>query len=164
LRDELQTPAERLAELDRSVEAKAREQHTQTVRGLAQQYARMTGDPKAGTLINDYVQQKDPPLEPEMIDEMRTALQVAAGPGSGYLDIPVAVRHRCLDLCFWLDERDDHRLLEILDAADARSRAAAADKIYDSFPGMTRDDGDEPELGMDPDFGSSADRSGRASK
>jgi hypothetical protein len=151
LRDELQPPAERLAELERSAEARAREQYRQAVRGVAQQYAQMTGDKDAAALIYDYVQAQKPPLDHDMIDAMTKALQAAAGPGSGYADIPKAVYNRCLELCIWLDERGDSRLLEILDAADARSRVAAAETVYDIFPQLTRDDDDEPELGMDQD-------------
>jgi hypothetical protein len=113
----------------------------------------MTGDPKAATLIYDYVQARKPPLDREMIDAMTNALQAVVGSGSGYRDIPEAVHNRCLELCMALDERGDDRLLEILDAADAPSRPAAAEPIYDIFPELTRDDDDESELGMDPDLG-----------
>ena len=140
-----------MAELERSAEARAREQYRQAVRGVAQQYAQMTGDKDAAALIYDYVQAQKPPLDHDMIDAMTKALQAAAGPGSGYADIPKAVYNRCLELCIWLDERGDSRLLEILDAADARSRVAAAETVYDIFPQLTRDDDDEPELGMDQD-------------
>jgi hypothetical protein len=151
LRDELQPPAERLAELQRSAEARAREQYRQAVRGLAQQYAQMTRDKDAATLIYDYVRAQKPPLDHEMIEEMTKELQEAAGSGSGYRNLPEAVRNRCLDLCFALEERDDYRLIGILDAADARSRPTAAETVYDIFPQLTRDDDDEPELGMDRD-------------
>ena len=152
LRNEYQTPTERLAELEASREAKDREQYQDAVRGLAQQYAEMTSDKDAATLIYDYVQAKKTPLDHEMIEEMTKALQEAAGSGSGYRNLPEAVSNRCLDLCFALEERDDYRLIVILDAADARSRPAVGETVYDIFSELTRDDDNEPELGMDPDL------------
>ena len=153
LRNEYQRPTERLAELEASLRARDRERYLDAVRGLAQKYAQMTGDREAATLIYEYVQAQKPPLQHEIIEGMTKALQAAAGPGSSYPDIPKAVYNRCLELCIALDERGDSRLLEILDAADARSKTAAPEKVYDIYPGLTRHDGNEPELGMDPDLG-----------
>jgi len=152
LRNEYQSPTERLAELETSRRARDREQYLDAVRGLAQQYAQMTGDKDAATLIYDYVQAQKPPLDHEMIAAMTKALQVAAGPGNGYVDIPQAVYNCCVELCMALDERGDSRLLDILDAADARSKAAPAETIYDKYPGLTRDDDNEPGLGPDRDL------------
>jgi len=128
LRNELQKPAERLAEFEMSATAKVREEHGAAVQGLAQQYAGMTGDPEAATLIHDYVQRQEPPLDREIIEAMRKALQVAAGSGGGYLAVPEAVRNRCLELCFALEKQDDTRLIKILDAAEGRSGVGGRDK------------------------------------
>jgi hypothetical protein len=58
-----------------------------------------------------------------MIGAMRKALQAAADhPDGDYLGAPEAVRNQCLDLCLALDQEGDARLLNILDAAEARSR------------------------------------------
>jgi hypothetical protein len=100
LRREQQSPAEQLAELKIADTAKAREEHREAVRGLAEQYARMTGDPQAATLIHDYVQGREPQLDREIIDAMRKALQVAAGSGGGYAAVPDAVRNRCVEMCW----------------------------------------------------------------
>jgi hypothetical protein len=152
LRCEQQTPAERLAELEISATAKAREQHGDALRGLAEQYARMTGDPHAATLIHDHMKGREPQLDAENIDAMRKALQVAAGSGGGYAAVPEAVRNRCLEMCLWLDAQGDSRLLDILDAAEARAKIGDRQTIYDHHPGLMLDDGEEPELGLDGDF------------
>jgi hypothetical protein len=120
LRHDFQRPAERLAEREISATETAREQYRDAVRGLAQQYARMTADPEAAILIHDYVQRQHPPLDREIIDAMRKALQVAAAPGGGYLALPKSVRQRCDQLCLVLDHQGDGRLLGILDAAEGR--------------------------------------------
>jgi hypothetical protein len=87
-------------------------------------------------LIRDYVQRREPPLDSEAIEAMREALHVAAAPEGGYLALPEAVRNRCLEMCFALDERGDGRLVGILDAAEGRG--VAGDPIYDRYPGLTR--------------------------
>jgi hypothetical protein len=144
LRHEYQTPAERLEELAILSAARDREEYRDAVRGLAQQYAGMTGDPQAATSIHDYVQRHKPPLDREIIDAMREALQVAADPAGDYLAVPEAVRNCCLELCFALDRRGDARLLDILDRADGRGSAGAAEAIYD-YPGLTRDEDEDLE-------------------
>jgi hypothetical protein len=63
LRDELQTPAQRREEARIIEAARARELDREAVRGFAQEYARLTGDPKAATLIHEYVQQQSPRLD-----------------------------------------------------------------------------------------------------
>jgi len=65
VRDEYLTPGERLREVDIAEAARDREQYRDTVRGFAQDYARMTGDPKAAALIHNYVQHRSPRLERE---------------------------------------------------------------------------------------------------
>lgn len=92
----------------------------------------MTADPEAATLIHDYVQRQEPPLDRKIIDAMRKALQVAASSGGGYLAVPETVRNRCLELCFALEKQDDKRLIDILNAADARARAGDAETIMTS--------------------------------
>jgi hypothetical protein len=130
LRNEYQTPLEALEELNRTAAARAREEHRETVRGFAQDYARMTGDPTAAELIHEYVQRQSPPLDRNEINEMRVALQVAADPNGNYPALPEAVRNRCLYLCMTLsDEQGDRRLLDILDAADRKREIARATEI-----------------------------------
>lgn len=123
LRHEYQRPEERLEELAKLSAARAREEYRDSVRDLSQQYVRMTGDADAAGAIHDYVQRQKPALDREMIDAMRHALQTAVDPGGDYLELPEAVRNRCLDLCLALDSQDDGRLLDILDAADGRGRS-----------------------------------------
>src|SRR6202022_3234458 len=101
------------------------------------------------TLIHDYVQRREPPLDREIIDAMRKALQVAAGSGGGYAAVPDAVRTRCVEMCLALDAEGDSRLLDILDAAEARAKIGDRETIHD-FPSLTLDEGEEPELGLDP--------------
>jgi hypothetical protein len=122
LRHEYQRPQERLEELAASAAARAREEYRDSVRGLAQQYVRMTGDADAAASIHDYMQRQKPPLDRPLIEAMRQTLQAATDPAGDYLGMPEAVRNRCLDLCFALDSQGDGRLLDILDAADARGR------------------------------------------
>jgi hypothetical protein len=120
LRDEYAKPGE-LAALSAAREAAV---DRDAARGLAQQYARMTGDSHAAASIHGYLQRQQPPLDREMIGAMRKALHAAAGdPAGGYLGAPEAVRNQCLDLSFELDRKGDGRLLDILDAAEARSQA-----------------------------------------
>jgi hypothetical protein len=123
LRHEYQRPDERLEELAKLSAVRAREEYRDSVRVLAQQYVRMTGDAKTAAAIHDYVQRQKPPLDREMIDAMRQALQTAADPGGDYLELPEAVRNQCIDLCLALDRQGDVRLLDILDAADGRDRS-----------------------------------------
>jgi hypothetical protein len=125
LRHEYQRPEERLEELAKLSAARAREEYRDSVRGLAQQYVRMTGDAEAAVAIHDYVQRQTPPLDRGMIDAMRQALHAAADPGGDYLGALEAVRTRCIDLCLALDSQGDGRLLDILDAADGRGRSRA---------------------------------------
>jgi hypothetical protein len=117
VRHDLQMPAERVA----VAAEKARELYREAVRGLAQQYARMTVDREAASLVYDYVQRQQPPLDRETINEMRQTLEVAAAPAGDYMAQPEAVRRRCLEMCFAFDEQDDRRLVDILDAAERRS-------------------------------------------
>jgi hypothetical protein len=152
LRHEFQNPEERLEELARSSGARAREEYREAVRGLAQQYARTTGDPRAATAIHAYVQRQQPPLDREIIEAMRKALQVAADPGGNYHAVPEAVQYRCLELYFALERQGDGRLIGILDAADARGTPSVGDTMYDRYPGLTRDEDDgrdDPELEID---------------
>jgi hypothetical protein len=120
VRHDLQMPAERLAEREVAAAETARQQYREAVRGLAQQYARMTGDPDAATLVHDYVQLERPPLDREIIDAMRKALEVAAAPAGDYLAQPEAVQRRCLEMCLAFSKLGDNRLLDILDAAERR--------------------------------------------
>jgi hypothetical protein len=120
VRHDLQMPAERLAEREAAVAETARLQYREAVRGLAQQYARMAGDAEAATLVHDYVHWQQPPLDREIIDAMRQALDVAAAPAGDYLAQPEAVKRRCLEMCFAFDRLGDSRLLDILDAAERR--------------------------------------------
>jgi hypothetical protein len=117
LRHEYQTPAERLAELETAAAVRAREQYRDSVQGLAQAYADITGDPKAAASIRDYVHQHEPRLDPEAMNAMRQALHVAAVSAEEYLALPEAVHDRCLEMCFALDEQGDSRLIAILNAA-----------------------------------------------
>jgi hypothetical protein len=119
LRHEYQTRAERLSELALEASAKARETYRDAANGLARQYAGMVEDPQAAGRIDDYLRERDPPLDAAMIDAMRQALQAAAkGPQGGYLATPEPVRDECVRLCFVLERQGNRRLLEILDAAD----------------------------------------------
>jgi hypothetical protein len=65
---------------------------------------------------------QEPGLNLDAIETMRDALQVAATCGGSYVALPDAVRNRCLDLCFALDEQGDRRLIGILEAAEKESR------------------------------------------
>jgi hypothetical protein len=116
LRNEYVRPGE-LAALSAAREAAS---DRDAERGLAQQYARMTGDSRAAASIHGYLQRQQPPLDREMIGAMRKALQAAAEPGGDYLAASEATRHQCVDLCFALEQQGDGRLLDILDAAEAR--------------------------------------------
>jgi hypothetical protein len=156
----LQTPAERREEARIAEAARAREWDREAVRGFAQEYARLTGDPKAVALIHEYVQQRSPRLDRSTIQEMREALRVAGDPGGDYLALPEAVRNRCLGLCFALEQQGDGRLIEILDAAERRGVDQQA--FYDRFPGLTREDEDaellrgeelDPDVDFDDEYG-----------
>jgi hypothetical protein len=122
LRHEFQTYAERLSELALAASAKARGEYREAVNGLARQYAGIVEDAQAAALIHDYVRRRDPPLDAETIDAMRRALRAAADPGGDYLAAPETVRNHCLELCFALERQGDGRLINFLDAAEARSR------------------------------------------
>jgi hypothetical protein len=123
LRHEYQRPEERLEELAKLSAVRAREEYRDSVRGLSQQYVRMTGDANAAAAIHDYVQRQKPPLDRDTIDAMRKALHTAVDPGGDYLGLPEAVRNRCIELCLALDRQGDGRLLDILDAADGRGQS-----------------------------------------
>jgi hypothetical protein len=124
LRDGLQTPVERLAELEAADSVRRREQRRDSIQGLAATYAQMTGDPTAAALIRDYVQRREPRLDRETIDGMREALQVAASLSGDYAALPQTVRDCCLEMCCALDdEQGDSRLIRILDAAEGRRGA-----------------------------------------
>jgi hypothetical protein len=138
LRQENQTPAERLAELEAAKAMRAREEHRGSVEGLAETYVQMTGDRTAAALIRDYVQGHEPRLDPDTINAMRDALCTAATPDGDYLAVPEAVRKHCVEMCLALDDQGDSRLLGILDAAEGRS-AGGQDPIYEHYPGLTRD-------------------------
>ena len=118
LRYEHQTPEEVLDEFNTAETDKAREQRREAVRGFAQDYARITGDPKAAARIHDYVQRQSPMLNTDAITEMRAALHVAVDPKGDYPAVPETVRNHCLYLCFALEKQGDTRLLDILNAAD----------------------------------------------
>jgi hypothetical protein len=123
LRHERQTPAERQAETEKMAAAKEREEHREAAEGLAATYARITGDPKAGAAIRDYVGRCEPRLDTGTLRDMRQALETAASPAGDYLAVPDMVRNRCDAMCLDLDARGDHRLLDILDAAEKRGAA-----------------------------------------
>jgi hypothetical protein len=99
LRNEYQTPTERLAEFEASREAKEREQYQDAVRGLAQQYAEMMSDKDAATLIYDLkrhchlldhlmVQRRLLRLDIEMLDAQGTLWRRTRLPGCGTKDVP----------------------------------------------------------------------------
>jgi len=142
LRREFQTPNERVTEQQMAQKAQEREQHRGAVEGLAQDYARITGDPKAAALIRAHVKHQMLPLDLETIERTRKGLRVAADPAGDYRALPEPVQKACLQLCFDLEKMNDGRLIGILDAADARSRAAAT-TISDRVPGLVFDDGEE---------------------
>ena len=152
LRREFQTPSEWMTELQTAQNAQMQAQYRDAVEGLAREYARITGDPKAAALIEAYVGQVPAP-ELEMIDAMREGLRVAADPAGDYRALPDAVRNRCVEMCLAPDEQGDGRLLNILDAAEGRGDLGKRETPYEPYPGLTRDDGEEPELRMDPDLG-----------
>lgn len=120
LRHEYQTRAERLSELALAANAKAQDDYREAVNGLARQYAMLVGDRQATPLIHDYA--RDPSLDMDTIDAMRKALQAAADPVGDYLAVPEGVRNQCLDLCFALERHGDGRLINFLDAAEARGQ------------------------------------------
>jgi hypothetical protein len=126
LRHESQSPAERLAEVERTAAAKAREEHHDAVEGLAATYVRITGDPEAAAAIRDYAGRREPRLDPETVREIRRALEIASSPDGDYLALPEAVRIGCVDMCLALDARGDSRLIGILDTAEGRSNRAPA--------------------------------------
>jgi hypothetical protein len=118
LRREQQTHEEVRDELNTAETDKARDQRREAVRGLAQDYAHITSDPKAAARIHDYVQRQSPMLNTDAITEMRKALQVAIDPRGDYPALPYTVRNHCLYLCFALEKQGDTLLLDILNAAD----------------------------------------------
>jgi hypothetical protein len=122
LRHEYQTRGERLSELALAASAKARDDYREAVNGLAGQYAMLVEDPQATAVIHDYLGRRNPALDTDTINAMRKALQAAADPGGDYLASPEAARNQCLDLCFALERHGDRRLIDILDAADARKQ------------------------------------------
>jgi hypothetical protein len=144
LRHDFQTPTERATETQMAQKAQDREQYRGAVEGLAQDYARITGDPKAAALIRAHVERRVSPLDLETVEGMREGLRVAADPAGNYRALPEPVQKVCLTLCFGLEEMDDGRLIGILDAADARSKVAAT-TIGDRAPGLVFDDGEGPE-------------------
>ena len=73
-------------------EKKAREQRREAVRGLAQDYARITGDPKAAARIHDYVQRQAPMLTTDAITGMRAG---AARGGRPQRRLSRPCRQRC---------------------------------------------------------------------
>jgi hypothetical protein len=147
IRDDLQTPNERLIELDRAATAR----HRTAVEGLAEAYARITGDPKAAAVVREYVRQHEPRLEPQAIDAMREALEIAAAATGDYLAVPEAVRTRCVEMCLEFDRQDDSRLLEILDSAERRHVAGGQETIYERYPSLTCEV-EDPEIGPDMDL------------
>jgi hypothetical protein len=151
IRDDLQTPNERLIELDRAATVRAREEHRTAVERFAEVYARITGDPKGAAVVREYVRQHEPRLERQAIDAMREALEIAAAPGGDYLAVPDAVRTQCVEMCLKLDQQGNTRLLEILDAAEGRRVAGGQETIYDHYPGLTREV-EDPEIGPDVDL------------
>jgi hypothetical protein len=124
LRREHQTTEEARDEFNAAETEKAREHRREAVRGLAQDYARITGDPKAAPRIHDYVQRQAPMLTTDAIAGMRAALQVAVDPKGDYPALPATVRNDCLYLCFALEKHGDARLLDILNAADRQQPQA----------------------------------------
>jgi hypothetical protein len=150
LRDEYQTPAERLAELEIAETRRARGEYRTAVEELADGYARITSDPKAAVLVREYLRQREPRLEREEISAMREALFVAAAPAGNYRAVPDVVQRLCIEMCFKLDEQGDRRLLEILDAADSR-RVIGDETMYERDLSLVRDGEDpEMELNIDP--------------
>lgn len=135
LRHERQTPAERRAEIKRMAAAKAREEYREALEGLSATYARITRDPEAGAAIRDHVGRCEPRLDAETLREMRQALEIAASPDGDYLAVPDVVRNRCVAMCFELDARGDRRLIDILDAAEARGEADQQRKVIDASSG-----------------------------
>lgn len=120
LRQQHQTVRDRVEELQLAAATREKEEYRDAVRGLARQYVSMTGNRQAAGWIHDYIQQQKPPLDREMMDSMRKALQAAVDPGGDYLAAPEAVRNQCLHLYFALERHGDGRLIDILDAAEVR--------------------------------------------
>jgi hypothetical protein len=145
LRDEQQTPAERLIEL----ETRAREERRDAIKGLAQTYVRMTGDEKAGAAVDKYMQGRGAGLDRDAIDGLRQGLEIAASAPAQYRDLLKTVQDRCVDMCLALfEEQRDSRLLDIVDAAE---RSGEIDKRETMDPGLILDEGEAPEPGLDPD-------------
>jgi hypothetical protein len=144
LRREFQTPAERVTEVQMAENTQRLEQYRGAVDGLAQDYTRITGDAKAAALIRALAERRVLPLDLKTIEGMREGLRAAADPAGDYLALPEAVQKACLGLCFGLEALDDRRLIGILDAADARSRAVAT-TIGDRLPRVVFDEGEERE-------------------
>ena len=105
LRDEYQTPAERLAELEIPETRRARGEYRTAVEELADGYARITSDPKAALLVREYLRQREPRLKREEINAMREALFVAAAPEGNYRAVPDVVQRLCIDA--WLGKYDN---------------------------------------------------------
>jgi hypothetical protein len=153
LRDERQKPAERLAELEMADRTRAREEHRDAIKELAQTYARMTGDEKAGAAVHKYMQGRGAGLDRDAIDGLRQGLEIAASAPSQYRDLPKTIQDRCVDMCLALfEEQGDSRLLDIVDAAERSGEIDKRETMYDRFPGLTVDEGEEPDLGLDPDL------------
>jgi hypothetical protein len=120
LRFEYQTADERVIEAQTVDAARGRD----AVETLASSYAEITNDPKAAALIRDYLQRKAPLLDRDALEAMANALRVAAAPDGAYLSLPEAVRDNCVELCLALADQSDHRLIGILDAAEAREHTS----------------------------------------
>jgi hypothetical protein len=155
-----QTPAELVREAQVAENAKAREQYRNAVDWLAQDYARIAGDAKAAEPVRAYAARQVPPLGLETIHAMREGLRVAADPTGDYRGLPEEVQKACLMLCYGLEGEGDWRLIHILDAADARGRASAAEtRIDEGFPALSIDENEDrehvetPDLEPERDFG-----------
>ena len=134
LRFQLQTPAERQAELQAATITRTREQYRDAVQGLATAYAEVTGDPKAAAMIRDYVQRQESPLDRQEVDTLREALQLAAARDKMYAALPETTHNRFLELCWGLDEQGDSRLVPIFNAAESMRKAYADALLKEGDP------------------------------
>jgi hypothetical protein len=152
LRRGFQKSVEQIAELDMIAKTRGREERRDAIKGLAQTYARMTGDEKAGAAVDKYMQGRGAGLDRDAIEGLRQGLEIAASAPLEYRELPKTVQDRCVDMCLALfEEQADSRLLDIVDAAERAGEIEKRETMYDRFPGVTLDEGEKPELGLDPD-------------
>jgi hypothetical protein len=153
LRRGFQEPVEQIAEIEMIAKTRAREERREAVRAVAETYVRMTGDKKAGAAVHKYMQGRGAGLDRDAIDGLRQGLEIAASAPAQYRDLLKTVQDRCEDMCLALfEEQGDSRLLDIVDAAERSGAIDKRETMYDRFPGLTLDEGEDPDLGLDPDL------------